>query len=127
MPRALNVVLTWYVLEGMTFLAQKESVPYPCALDGTDILMAAKRKERQGERNKQLAAKKKGCSDGCCRPAGQLKILETMMPASLNAVRADGWEEVEMAVDSGASETVVGADMIATARMKESEGSRMGH
>ena len=49
-----------------------------------------------------------------------------MMPASLNAVRADGWEEVEMAADSGASETVIGEDMVATATLKESEGSRRG-
>ena len=54
-------------------------------------------------------------------------MLQTLQPQALNAIRDDGWEEVEMAVDSGASETVVGEDMIATARMKESEGSRMGY
>ena len=53
-------------------------------------------------------------------------MLQTLQPASLNAIRADGWEEVEMAVDSGASETVVGEDMIVTANLKESEGSRRG-
>ena len=53
-------------------------------------------------------------------------MLQTLQPAALNAIRADGWEKVEMAVDSGASETVVGEDMIATAALKESEGSRRG-
>ena len=53
-------------------------------------------------------------------------MLQTMQPASLNAIRSDGWEEVEMTVDSGASETVVGEDMIVTANLKESEGSRRG-
>ena len=48
------------------------------------------------------------------------------MPASLNAVRADGWESIEMAVDSGASETVIGEDMVPTATLMESEGSRRG-
>ena len=48
------------------------------------------------------------------------------MPASLNAVRSDGWESIEMAVDSGASETVIGEDMVATATLTESEGSRRG-
>ena len=107
-------------------MAQKDNILIPGAFDGTDILMAAKRKERQGDRKKQFATKQKGCSDSCCRPAGRLNILETMMPASLNAVRSDGWEEVEMAVDSGASETVIGEDMVATATLNESEGSRRG-
>ena len=54
-------------------------------------------------------------------------MLQTLQPAALNAIRADGWEEVEMTIDPGASETVVGEDMIVTASRKESEGSRMGH
>ena len=53
-------------------------------------------------------------------------MLETLHPASLNAIKADGWEEFEMAVDSGASETVVGEEMVVTASMHESEGSRRG-
>ena len=53
-------------------------------------------------------------------------MLEALQPASLNAIKSDGWEEVEMAVDSGASETVVGEDMVVTANLKESEGSRRG-
>ena len=53
-------------------------------------------------------------------------MLETLQPASLNAIRADGWEKFEMAVDSGASETVVGEEMVVTASMQESEGSRRG-
>ena len=55
-----------------------------------------------------------------------MDILETMMPALLNAVSADGWEEVEMAVDSGASETVIGEEMVATTPLNESEGSHRG-
>ena len=53
-------------------------------------------------------------------------MLQTIQPASLNAVRSDGWEEVLMAVDSGASETVIGEDMAVSAVLKESEGSRRG-
>ena len=53
-----------------------------------------------------------------------MNILETLIPASLNAVRADGWEEVEMAVDSGASETVIREDMVATAPLNESDAIR---
>ena len=114
------------VRSGRKRLAQQENVPAPCAISGTDILMSAKRKERQGERKKQFAHQKMGCTEKCCHSAGQINILETMMPASLNAVRSDGWESIEMAVDSGASETVIGEDMVATATLTESEGSRRG-
>ena len=111
-------------------LAQEFSPP-PAAIDGTDILAASKRKTRQGTKKKQLAVVKKTCIDaGCqnarCQVAPELHMLQTLQPASLSAIRADGWEEVEMAVDSGASETVVGEDMIVTANLKESEGSRRG-
>ena len=34
-------------------------------------------------------------------------------------IRYDGWEEVEVAVDSGASETVVSEDMVQSADLKE--------
>ena len=53
-------------------------------------------------------------------------MLQTMQPASLNTIRSDGWEEVLMAVDSGAIETVIGEDMAVSAVLKESEGSRRG-
>ena len=85
--------------------------------------MAAKRKERQGDKKRQLAVAKKTCRDACCP---SLNMLETLQPASLNAIKSDGWEEVVMAVDSGASETVVGEDMVVTANLKESEGSKRG-
>ena len=53
-------------------------------------------------------------------------MLQTLQPASLNAIRADGWEEVEMAVDSGASETVIGPHMVNSAETKASRGSKSG-
>ena len=63
------------------------------------------------------------CSDNCCQ---QLNMLQTLRPVALSSIGEDGWEEIEMAVDSGASETVVGEDMVMTASIKESEGSRTG-
>ena len=53
-------------------------------------------------------------------------MLETLQPAFLNAIKADGWEEFEMAVHSGVSETVFGEEMVVTASMRESDGSRRG-
>ena len=74
---------------------------------------------------------KKECTDSCCQPSGdqksfRLNMLETLVPPHLNTVKVDGWEQFEMAVDSGASETVIGEDMVVTAELKESEGSRNG-
>ena len=46
-------------------------------------------------------------------------MLQTVQPPGLNAIRDDGWEEVEMAVDSGASETVINEDMILSAELRE--------
>ena len=98
----------------------------PAAWDGTDLLMAAKRREKQGDQRKRLCATKKPCPEACCNDGKCLCLLETLTPPSLNAIRSDGWEEVEMAVDSGASETVIGEEMVASAELRESEGSHRG-
>ena len=50
----------------------------------------------------------------------------TIIPDSLNSVSLDGWEEIEMTVDSGASETVVGEEMITAVEAKEGPASRKG-
>ena len=52
---------------------------------------------------------------------GSLRMLMTIGPNSLNYVRADGWEEIELAVDSGDSETVAGPDMAQSAVMQEGD------
>ena len=56
----------------------------------------------------------------------ELNALMTIVPDSLNSVTNDGWEEIEMTVDSGASETVVGEDMISAVATKEGQASRRG-
>ena len=60
------------------------------------------------------------------RIGGQLGILTTVDDGCINAIGEDGWEELEFAVDSGASETVVGPHMIFSADTKDSESSRRG-
>ena len=128
LPRAVNDVLGLaFPGDHGPFLAQG-AIPPPRALDGGALVAAAKRKERQGDRKKRFMTKEKGrhgatCSDNCCQ---QLNMLQALRPAVLNSIGEDGWEEIEMAVDSGASETVVGEDMVMTASLRESEGSRTG-
>ena len=69
-----------------------------------------------------------GTAPGSVESGGMagLGALITIMPNEINAIGEDGWEEVELAVDSGASETVVSEDMIASAELKEGPAARGG-
>ena len=60
--------------------------------------------------------------------AMDLKMLGTVVPQGVNIVgqAEEEYEEIEMAVDSGATETVVGLDMLSSVELKDSEGSRKG-
>ena len=56
-----------------------------------------------------------------------LGILQTIEPEVVSSIKAkDDWEEIFMAVDSGASETVVGEEMLEGVLTKEGEASRRG-
>ena len=44
--------------------------------------------------------------------SGSVRTLLTIAPERINAVQKYGWGEVELVVDSGASETVIGPDMV---------------
>ena len=57
---------------------------------------------------------------------GHLGMLMTIVPEEINSIREDGWEELEFAVDSGASETVVGPHMIFSAETRDGPASRRG-
>ena len=50
-----------------------------------------------------------------------LKILGTIEPESLNALEDSEWEELEFAVDSGATETAIGEDVLKA--VKKIEGA----
>ena len=52
--------------------------------------------------------------------------LVEIIPAGMNSVEEQEWEEVEMAVDSGATETVVGESMLPGVETKPGEASRRG-
>jgi len=57
----------------------------------------------------------------------ELRIIQTIMPEGVNAVSTRGeWEYIELAVDSGATETVVGEDMLTDVETKESWASKNG-
>ena len=54
-------------------------------------------------------------------------MLQCIEPEGVNAVKCPGeWEEVEFALDSGATETVVGEEMLESVETKEGAASRRG-
>ena len=65
-------------------------------------------------------------TQGSAKQVENIGAVITIMPEGINSIGEDGWEELEFAVDSGASETVVGPDMISSAETKEESASRRG-
>ena len=89
-------------------------------------------KQRQGQRKRRLCGGKFsqccGCKNKCSSEHKEdIKTLVEILLASVNAMEEiPEWEEVEMAVDSGATETVVGEDMIQGIETTQGEGARRG-
>ena len=56
-----------------------------------------------------------------------MKMFKTIEPDHVKAVNADeGWEEIEFALDSGATETVLGESMLSSIETKEGAASKRG-
>lgn len=95
---------------------------------GWTLVDFVKNKKRQGQA-KQDRRRRKDILEGQASKSesGQLRIFQTIEPEGVNAVKGAGqWEEIEMAVDSGASETVIGEDMLQGVETKEGPASRRG-
>ena len=56
----------------------------------------------------------------------QIGALETIEPEGLRSVTEGEWEILELAVDSGASETVINEEMVGSVTMQEGPASRRG-
>ena len=59
-------------------------------------------------------------------PTQVLGSLVEVVPEGVNSVGESEWEEIEMAVDSGATETVIGKDMLGQVQLKEGSAYRRG-
>ena len=58
---------------------------------------------------------------------GSLGMFLTIMEHdTISNIQEDGWEEVNLVVDSGASETVIGPNMVESAEVKEGRAYRQG-
>jgi hypothetical protein len=61
------------------------------------------------------------------RKAEKVKSLIAIMPEGVRSVdEVSEWEEIDMAVDSGATESVVGEKMLTNVEIKEGEATRRG-
>ena len=88
------------------------------------MIEIGKRKIKQG------VAKKRRKEQQVNLPAPKssewLNMLTTIQPESLNVVSHDGWEEIELTVDSGAGETVVPEGMVNSVEVKEGPAAKSG-
>jgi hypothetical protein len=74
-----------------------------------------------------VAASRSEVSGSIKNSNNELRIFQTIIPEGVNAVKTrDEWECIELAVDSGATETVVGEDMLTDIETKEGWASKHG-
>ena len=55
-----------------------------------------------------------------------IRPLSTMESEGINSIQTQEWDSIELAMDSGASETVIGEDMLTAVETKEGPASRRG-
>jgi lysophospholipid acyltransferase (LPLAT)-like uncharacterized protein len=66
-------------------------------------------------------------AEGTVRAGARLQSLQAIYPGGVNSVIENGeWEQIELAVDSGATETVVGEDMLLSVATTEGESFKRG-
>ena len=90
--------------------------PEGASKEGWTLIDFVKKRRRQGEVKK--AKKEK---------AQELRIIRTIEPETVNSVTTKNkWEVIDLAVDSGASETVISEDMLPNIPIKQGDASRRG-
>jgi len=83
----------------------------------------ARKRERQTQNRKRAG---RTSSRGLSYEEQTVCSLQTVMPEGVNALGEGDWEELEMAVDSGATETVLSDEMLTSIEIKEGEACRKG-
>ena len=86
-------------------------------IDNKEFEKVMSKNKKRKERKKRIEAAKKE----------KISILQVVEPEGVNAVNTPGeWQEIEMAVDSGATETVMGEEMLVDIEIKPGAASRRG-
>ena len=88
--------------------------------------VSKKNQKSQKQRKREQAGRTLLQSSPTARvPQSSLKMLKTIEPDHVKAVNADdGWEEIEFALDPGATETVMGQNMLSSVETKEGAASK---
>ena len=93
--------------------------PHPIAHPGADARPGAGGRERGGLDVEVKKAKKE--------KAQESRIIRTIEPETVNSVTTKNkWAVIDLAVDSGASETVISEDMLPNIPIKQEDASRRG-
>ena len=95
-------------------------------------LVASKRKSRRRRKEfcrgyKEGKAGQDVCKEGCACEAGKVSTLRAVAPENIrNLDEAPEWEEIEVALDSGATESVCREDMLTNVETVEGDAQRKG-
>ena len=81
--------------------------------------------EADMDKLKQNTKKAASPKDHTKEQTTKINVLKEIADEKVSAIVGD-WEEVELAVDSGATETVIGESMISSIETKPGEASRRG-
>ena len=108
--------------DGLTF----RSCPMPCAhgssTDSADWQVVRRKGKKKSKAVGMSEAFDGGDCNGCAGGCGRINLLKVMEPEAICAVTQGGFEEIELAVDSGATETVIGERMLGS--IKASTGRK---
>ena len=86
-----------------------------------EMKVSKKNQKSQKQRKREQAGRAPPQGSPTTRvPQSSLKMFKTIEPDHVKAVNADdGWEEIEFALDSRATQTVMGQDMLSSVETKE--------
>ena len=88
----------------------------------------AEREEQQQQKQQlqQQQSQQQQRQERIARRWPKLKSLVEVVPEHVNTVEEQEWEEIELTVDSGATETVVGDGMLRNIELKEGAAYKRG-
>ena len=93
-----------------------------------EVKVSNKNQKRQKQRKREQAGRTPPQGSPTARvPQSSLKMFKTIEPDHVKAVNPDeDWEEIEFALDSGATETVMGECMLSRVEIEEGAARKRG-
>ena len=95
--------------------------------DGEWKMQVSKKNQKSQKQRKREQARRTPLLGSARVPQSVLKLFKTIEPDHVKAVNADDrWDEIEFALDSKATETVMGEDMLSSVEIKDGTASKRG-